>query len=327
MVLCAGAFWSLQGLTVRLIEVASSEQIIFWRALSQTLVMLSIIAVVNRGRIMMAFRRAGVAGLIGGLCHLVASTSFIFALGHTTVANVVFFLAASPLFAAILAWLVMRERVARRTLGAMAVALVGIGVMTSEGALDGNLIGHALSFTTMLAFAGMAVVARWGGGINMLPATGWGAMFTLMVGAALCGGVVSVPVSDIGMAFISGGVLTSVGATLFLMGARYVPAGVLAFLTLTEVVLGPIWVWLGFDEVPSNFTLLGGAIVLIAIAGEAVLRVVRPEQAQPRASPLADPSVVLSTDGRSSPFVPVANIVVGGLLLAIALGLILADHV
>ena len=63
------------------------------------------------------------------------------------------------------------------------------------------------------------------------------------------------------------------GATLFLHGAKFVPAGVLVFLTLTEVVLAPVWVWAAFDEVPSAYTLAGGAIVLGAICIEAVLRV------------------------------------------------------
>ena len=322
MVLASGVFWSLQGPTIRFFESASSEQIVFWRASSQLLVFLALIAILNRGRMIHAFRRAGVAGLVGGVCHLVASTAFVFALGHTTVANVVFFLAASPLFAAVIAFVVMRERVAPRTLAAMLIALAGIGVMTSEGVFTGNLAGQVLSFVTMLGFAGMAVVARWGGGLHMLPTGGWGAMFTVAVGFLLCGGAVEVPVSEVGMAFISGGVLTSAGATLFLMGGRYVPAGVLAFLTLTEVVLAPIWVWIGFDEVPSPYTLAGGAIVLVALVGEAVLRVVQ-AKAQERPAAAGAP---LPAPDRSRLFVPVANIVVGSILLAVALALILAGR-
>ena len=325
MVLFAGVIWSMQGLTIRLIQVASSEEIVFWRAAGQVLVMFSLIAIINRGRVIHAFRRAGVAGLIGGVCSLVASTAFIFALGHTTVANVVFFLAASPFFAAILAWVVMRERIPSRTVGAMLVALVGIGVMTSGGVLSGNLIGQALSFVTMLGFAGIAVVARWGGGIHMLPQAAWGALFTFVVGYGLCGGAVYVPAYDIGMSFVSGGVLTTAGVSLFLMGARYVPAAVLAFLTLTEVVLGPLWVWLAFDEMPSRFTLIGGVIVLGAIVGEAVLRVTRAEPAEVRGPADGSPAPRLSP-GRPGVFVPVANIVVGSLLLATALILILARH-
>lgn len=325
MVVFAGVVWSLQGFTIRMFEHASSEQIVFWRAVSQFFVILALVAIINRGRVIRAFRRAGPAAFVGGICHLVASTAFIFALGHTTVANVTFFLAASPLFAAVIAFVVMRERIAARTLAAMLVALLGIGVMGSEGVFGGDLAGQIYSFVTMLGFAGMAVVARWGGGLHMLPMTLWGAMFTVVAGFALSGGVVGVPLEEVGVAFISGGVLTSAGAALFLMGGRYVPAGVLAFLTLTETVLAPIWVWLGFGEVPSGYTFAGGAIVFAALVGEATLRVARGRrEGAPAPAPAASTARLGSE--RSRLLVPVANIVVGSILLALALALIVAGR-
>ena len=324
MVLFAGVFWSLQGLTIRLFEFASSEQIVFWRAVGQFLVIQTLIVIISRGRMIRAFRRAGVAGLIGGVCHFIASTAFIFALGHTTVANVVFFLAASPLFAAMIAFVIMRERVAPRTVGAMLVVLVGIGVMSAEGVFSGDLTGQVLSFVTMLGFAGMAVVARWGGGIHMLPTGGWGAAFTLIGGFVLCGGAIRVPLPEVGIAFLSGGVLTSAGAVLFLMGARYVSAGVLAFLTLTEVVLGPLWVWIGFDEVPSHYTLAGGGIVLASIVCEALLGIRRGQAPESRPVPAGTPSGTAHPTSRAALIVPVLYIVAGGLLLVAALALLLA---
>ena len=325
MVVFAGIVWSLQGFTIRMFEHASSEQIVFWRAVSQFFVILALVAIINRGRVIRAFRRAGPAAFVGGICHLVASTAFIFALGHTTVANVTFFLAASPLFAAVIAFVVMRERIAARTLAAMLVALLGIGVMGSEGVFGGDLAGQIYSFVTMLGFAGMAVVARWGGGLHMLPMTLWGAMFTMVAGFALSRGVVGVPLEEVGVAFISGGVLTSAGAALFLMGGRYVPAGVLAFLTLTETVLAPVWVWLGFGEVPSGYTFAGGAIVFAALVGEATLRVTRARAGGPPA-PAPAASTARPGSERSRLLVPVANIVVGSILLAVALALILAGR-
>ncbi len=324
MVVFAGVVWSLQGFTIRMFENASSEQIVFWRAVSQFLVIFTLVSIINRGRVIRAFRRAGGAAVVGGICHLVASTAFIFALSHTTVANVTFFLAASPLFAAVIAFAVMRERIAVRTVVAMLVALLGIGVMGSEGVLSGDLTGQIFSFVTMLGFAGMAVVARWGGGLHMLPMTLWGAMFTVVAGFVLSEGAVAVPLREVGVAFISGGVLTSTGAALFLMGGRYVPAGVLAFLTLTETVLGPFWVWLGFDEVPSGYTLAGGAIVFAALVGEAVSRVLRARREDLSTRPTTTAAPPLAD--RTRLLMPVANIVVGSILLAAAIALILAGR-
>ena len=49
------------------------------------------------------------------------------------------------------------------------------------------------------------------------------------------------------------------------VGARLIPAAQVGLITLLEVVLGPLWVWLALDERPSTPTLAGGAIVIAAI--------------------------------------------------------------
>ena len=275
MVVLAGVFWSLQGPAVRMIETASGPQIIFWRSVGQLAVMMGVVAIVSRGRVLNAFRLAGYRAVVGALCHTAAGTCFVLAVLHTTVANVVFTMAAAPLIAAAGAWLLLRERIERRTLGAMVAAVFGIAVMMSEGLTTGSVAGTLLALVTTFGFAGIAVVARWGGGLNMLPAVCLGASFTIVTGWTMAGGDVAVTVSDLLYALASGGLLTAAGATLFLYGAKFVPAGVLVFLTLTEVVLAPIWVWAAFDEVPSTHTLVGGAVVMIAICVETVLRVRR----------------------------------------------------
>jgi len=273
LVVLAGVFWSLQGPAVRMIESATGPQIIFWRSIGQCVVMMGVVAIVNRGRVLSAFRLAGYRAVVGALCHAAAGTCFVLAVLHTTVANVVFTMASAPLLAAAGAWLLLRERIERRTLGAMVAAVFGIAVMMSEGLTTGSVAGTLLALVTTFGFAGIAVVARWGGGLNMLPAVCLGAAFTIVTGWTMAGGDVAVTVSDLVYALASGGLLTAAGATLFLYGAKFVPAGVLVFLTLTEVVLAPIWVWAAFGEVPSSYTLVGGAVVMTAICVETVLRV------------------------------------------------------
>ncbi len=113
MVALAGVFWSLQGVTIRMVEHASGSQIVFWRGVFQLITLMILVAIINRGKVVSAFRRAGIVGIIGGLCTVVASTCFVFGLMHTTVANVVFTLASAPLFAGLLAWIIMREPNAR----------------------------------------------------------------------------------------------------------------------------------------------------------------------------------------------------------------------
>lgn len=115
MVVLAGVCWSMHGLTIRMIEVARLEKIVFWRSVSQFLVLFVLLALFNRGRVFHAIRAAGFVSVV-------ASSSFVFAVSHTTVANVVFVMAVAPLFATRLAWLFMRETVPMRTRMAMLVA-------------------------------------------------------------------------------------------------------------------------------------------------------------------------------------------------------------
>lgn len=237
--------------------------------------MLGLVAIVSRGSVMSAFRLAGYRAVVGGLCHVAAGVCLVLGVLHTTVATVVFIMAASPLVAAGIAWLLLRDRIETHTAGAIVVAVIGIAVMMSEGLVTGDVTGILFALVTTLGFAGIAVVARWGGGLNMLPAVCLGAAFTVVAGWIMAGGDVAVTFPDRLYTLASGGLLTATGATLFLFlyGTKFVPAGVLAFLTLTEVVLAPIWVWAAFSEVPSAHTLVGGAILLTAIGVEAVLRV------------------------------------------------------
>jgi drug/metabolite transporter (DMT)-like permease len=60
------------------------------------------------------------------------------------------------------------------------------------------------------------------------------------------------------------------GLAFLTVGARLIPAAQVALITLLEVVLGPLWVWLAVDEKPTTATLLGGAIVVVAVVIQAV---------------------------------------------------------
>ena len=68
-------------------------------------------------------------------------------------------------------------------------------------------------------------------------------------------------------------------ALIFLTaGARLIPAGEVALISLLEVVLGPVWVWIAWSEKPSTATLVGGAIVLLGVLVQIRPRADAPEE-------------------------------------------------
>jgi len=204
----------------------------------------------------------------------------MYSLTHTTVANTLFLLSSSPFMTALLGRIILLERVHRTTLVAMFAALIGITIMVWEGAATGGLFGNLTALGAALGFAGFTVALRRGRTVEMLPAACLGGLFgTLFTGlmAIPVGFGLVIPENDLLLALIYG-VMMSSGLIVYTKGSRHVPAAEMVLLSLSEVVLGPTWVWLGIGEVPSGMTLLGGAIVLTAIVGQALIGMWRQPQ-------------------------------------------------
>ena len=269
LVMLAGCFWSLGGILIRNIEAAGEWQILCLRSLAVSATLFLVLVARHRGQVFRRFRQAGLAGVVGGLCLAAGFTGFIFALTSTTVANAVFILSASPFAAALLARLLLGEAVRRATWIAMAGALVGIAVMVGGGIRAGALFGNLMALVAMLGFSGFAVALRAGRSDDMLPTACLAGLFAAPLGALMAGDL-AVSAPDLAISVAMGVVQVGAGMVVFTLGSRHVPAAELALLSLTEVVLAPIWVWLGFGEVPSLTTLLGGAIMLAAIVGRAL---------------------------------------------------------
>ena len=75
---------------------------------------------------------------------------------------------------------------------------------------------------------------------------------------------------DGGIAMGMGVFQVGAGLILYTLGSRSLPAAELALLSLAEVLLGPVWVWLFLGETASLNTLIGGVVLMAAIAGNAL---------------------------------------------------------
>ncbi len=272
-VLLAGGFLSFGGLLVRLIAAADPWQILFYRSIALVATLMVVLAFDKRAGIWAAFRAVGLTGLVAAVCIAGGSIGFIFSITHTTVANTLFMLSASPLFTAVLAWIVLGERVSPVTWAAIAGAVAGVAVMVGEGIVVGALFGNLTALGAALAFAAFMVAIRRGRTVDMLPAVCISGLLTLAVaGIASVGGGAGLAISapDLLLCAVLGAVQIGGGLIFITIGSRHVPAAEVTLLSLSEVVLGPVWVLLALGEVPSGPTMLGGAILLSAIAGQAL---------------------------------------------------------
>lgn len=149
----------------------------------------------------------------------------------------------------------------------MAVALVGVGLMTG-GPGGPAATGAALAFVMTLSFAALLVITRHRRDVSMAPANCLGQLLLLVLAAPFAqpgdvGG------RDLGLLVALGVGQIGLGLVFLAIGARLIPAAEVALITLLEIVLGPLWVWIAVSEQPSATTVAGGAIVLAAVLVQA----------------------------------------------------------
>jgi DME family drug/metabolite transporter len=269
LVLLSGVVMSIGGPLIRLLDSASEWQFLTYRAAALVAVLSVVLAVRYPGRLPATLRAAGWNGVIAGGFLACAFVGFVFSITHTTVANTLFLLSAAPFAAALLGWIILGERVSHATWLAMLGAFAGVAVMIGEGIVQSDLFGDLAALGAALGFAGFSVALRRGRGVDMVPAVLFAGIISGLTAAAIClatGAGLVIPFRDVGLSFTYGAVGIGGGLLLFTLGSRHVPAAELTLLSLTEVILGPLWVWLAFAEEPSRLTLLGGAILLSSIA-------------------------------------------------------------
>lgn len=258
--------WSFGGAIARFIQVEDSWSIVFWRSTFAAAFLLVFMLTRDGPRGTIALLRGmGAAGLGVALCFATASTAFIVALAHTTVANILLMQAAGPLIAALLSWILFGVRITGSTWGAIAGVIAGVAIMVS-GSLSGNIspLGDGLALLISIAFATATVITRRHSNVRMTPAV-FLAMIISAVIAALVSAPQIVPARELALLFLFGAVNLGVGLSLFVTGVRLIPASLAALVGTLEPALGPVWVWLAHGEIPSTRTLLGGSLVFAAL--------------------------------------------------------------
>ena len=272
-VFAAGVLWSTVGLGIRMIEDAVVWQILLYRSISMSLFLYLVIRVRSGESPFVQIRRTGFPAVVAGLALVAAYSGGIYAIQNTSVANAMLLFATAPFMAAVLGWLILRERVRVATWIAIAIALCGIAIMVSDKSGEVAIFGSLAALGSALGFAVFTVALRWGRTGEMLPSVFLSGIFAFVITLGICqllGLSLALSVRDGSVAMGMGVFQVGAGLILYTLGSRSLPAAELALLSLAEVLLGPIWVWLFLNETASTNTLTGGAILLIAIVGNAV---------------------------------------------------------
>ena len=265
-----GSSYSTAGYFTRLIEL-DIPTVLFWRGLYAGLFMSVCIVLLHGKETVASVRNIGLPGLLAAILSAAATVCYLNALRLTTVAEVMAINATAPFLSGALAWLMIGEKERWQVVLASVFALAGIVIMVGPDALTGQLGGALLAFMMAFSLALMIVIMRVKKSVSMLPASCLSAFLSSIVVWPIASD--AIPTGTTMFYLVLFGVFQfGLGLTLLTLGTRHITALRSSLLHRLQTVLGPLWVWLAFSEVPPATTIVGGSIVLAATVAASLFR-------------------------------------------------------
>ena len=260
----APVLWSTAGVVTRHIERATPFELVFWRSLFDFLFVALALAALRRNPFKMTW-----PGLASGGLWAVMFTAFMIALTLTSTANTLVVMSVAPLLTAFLARAFLSDPIPMGTWVAVGAAAVGIAWIFGSDLhahtprdLTGMLIALAIPIASAVNVVTLRSVAA---DLDLRPAVMLGGALSCLIALPFALPLQATP-KDIALLAFLGVFQLGLPCMLLVMASRVLLAPEIALIGLLEVVLGPLWAWLGAGEVPARATLVGGAILLAALA-------------------------------------------------------------
>ena len=205
------------------------------------------------------------------ICQIINATFFSLAIAVAPVTIVLISVATAPIFSAILSWFFLGETLSKFSIGTAILVLLGLYISVLGGdatlieldtsTLLGALFGLGVAFTLAMNFT----IIRKDKNIPFVLAIGIGALLAGSLGLLCADNLYWPPVKNMAAIAVTGIIILPVSFCTLSYAARFVPSSTVSLIMLLETVLGPLWIWWGIGEEPTNAMLLGGAIVVFSL--------------------------------------------------------------
>ncbi|MGF6905947.1 DMT family transporter [Fusobacterium sp. PH5-44] len=263
LVVMASVFWSMGGLLMKMVTW-NGFAISGIRAIIAAMVIFPFIKKLNfkftRGRILSIIAYTG------------ATTVYAVANKYTTAANAILLQYTAPIYAAIMGYFFLKEKIHKRDIFAIGIILFGMILFVKDGLASGNLLGDGLALLSGVAFAGVSVTLRLEKDNDPMQNVFWGNIVGFLVSIPFIGnleissmniiGILALGIFQLGTAYV-----------FFVKGIKYVTALEGVLIPMLEPILNPIWVMFFIGEIPSKMAVCGGAIIIFGVLIREILRI------------------------------------------------------
>jgi len=211
----------------------------------------------------------GWAGILNGLLYAATNITFITSIQKTSVANTLVILSSAPVFAAVLSFIILREKQRPITWIVIVMSMIGIFIIGFGSYQDDGLTGDLFALACAITTACSAVLVRFRKHIDLVPSVIFGSLLMALY-AWMSGPIASVSSSQLIYIAIIGFVIVPLAFMCLTIAPRFASSAEVQLVFLLEAILGPLWVWLVIRETPSANTLLGGGILLASVTWFAI---------------------------------------------------------
>jgi drug/metabolite transporter (DMT)-like permease len=259
-VVAAAVLWSTGGLFIKWTSLSGLE-LCFGRSL---LAAITVAAFTRREGFGLNFVTAVASVLYAGLLVL-----FVIATKETTAANAIFLQYTAPVYVLILEPLFYKEKFRARDLVVVLVCVAGMSLFFIGKLRPQDVTGNLLALGSGICFAGYLMLLRHtkSRAVNRASSVIYGNLLVVLIAAPA--GLQAIPAMtsfDALSVVYLGVVQIGLAYTLFTVamsrGVRSLDAGIVGYI---EPVLNPVWVYLVLGERPTQWALLGGAIIVAAV--------------------------------------------------------------
>ena len=256
---------SFGGLIVKSFEGATLWQILFWRSVFFSIVVVIFLLINYKKNFFNSIYKSGLPGFMGGLILSLGYCGYVFAMYNTTVANTNFIIQTQTIFLAIFGYIFLKEKISKLTLASIILAFSGIILMVGNSLSPGQMTGNIAAFIMPISFATLILIVRKRPTIDMVPMQLIAGIGAILIGFLLSQKIL-ISAHDIFLGFIAGFFQVGLGFIFITIGARSTPSALVGIIMLTEAVLGPLWAWMFVNETPPIVVIFGGTIIISTVA-------------------------------------------------------------
>jgi drug/metabolite transporter, DME family len=261
-VFAAGFMWSTGGICIKLLTL-NAQQICFIRSLLAALVFL----VIFKKEIFYA----NVFTFINSFLYTGILILFVIATKMTTAANVIFLQYTAPIYVLILEPLINKTKYEKANIYTIIICFIGMSLFFIGKLSPGDMWGNILALLSGVAFAGFLLGMRKNKKEYQFSSIFYGNILVSLFCFSSMFGKLDLSVSNILMVSYLGIFQIGIAYAIFSYGLKRVYAIEASLIAMIEPVLNPVWVFIGYGEVPSFMAIVGGIIIVAAIAVRAFI--------------------------------------------------------